>query len=69
MSGVSSIADILGYPAYYHDSIEKEIILERLVRGEERLIVTISTFSIGIDVNDIRVVIHLHRLRSIIDYA
>ena len=54
--------------AYYHDAREKT---RKLIgfKNEDRLIVATSAFGMGIDIENIRVVVHVDRPRTLLDYA
>jgi len=62
------LAEHLGCAAYHHHAKEKEAILNGFC-GVDRLMVATSAFGMGIDVANIRVVMHTDRPRTLLDYA
>jgi hypothetical protein len=49
--------------------MDKDAILERFRQGEEQVIVATSALGMGIDIPDIRSIIHLGRPRTVLDYG
>ena len=66
---VKKIAQALGYDAYYHDTISKASMLAEFMEGKQRVIVATSALGIGVDIPDIRCIIHVDRPRTLLDYA
>jgi len=66
---VKVMADILGCEAYYHGQLDKEGVLERFRQPGPGVIVATSALGMGIDIPDIRSIIHLGRPRTLLDYA
>ena len=69
VSHALEMAEILGCEAYFHDQVDKAGILERFIAGNQRVIVATSAIGIGLDIPDIRSIIHLGIPRSLRDYA
>jgi superfamily II DNA helicase RecQ len=66
---VKVLAEALGCDAYYSEVEDRKGRLERFIRGEKRVIVATSALGMGIDIPDIRVVWHVDRPRTLLDYA
>jgi superfamily II DNA helicase RecQ len=66
---VKRIAQALGCNAYYHDAAGKAIMLQDFMDGKQRVIVATSALGMGVDIPDIRQIIHVDRPRTILDYA
>lgn len=66
---VRLMATALGCGAYYHDAMDKEAILERFRQGEQQVIVATSALGMGLDMPDIRGIIHLGQPRTLLDYG
>ncbi len=62
------LAQALNCRAFYHDAEEKMQILQWFCI-EGRMMVATSVFSMGIDIADIRLIIHIGWLRTLLDYA
>ena len=58
----------LGYEAYHHHTSNKAQILGDFY-SQKQLIIATSAFGIGIDIANIRVVLHTDRPRRLLDYA
>jgi superfamily II DNA helicase RecQ len=56
---VTEMARILGCEAYFHDQVDKAAMLERFRRGQQAVIVATSALGMGVDIPDIRSIIHL----------
>ncbi|KAI4192651.1 MAG: hypothetical protein LQ350_008599 [Teloschistes chrysophthalmus] len=67
-SETKELADILGCEGYHHDAPGKKKILDGLKDGD-RMVVATSAFGMGIDVADIRLVVHADEPRTLLDYA
>lgn len=70
------LADMLtshGYPtAAYHAGLERETrnqVMQAYLTGQIRVVAATSAFGMGVDIPDIRLVIHDHIPRSMIDYV
>jgi RecQ family ATP-dependent DNA helicase len=65
------LADGLDCKAFYHDVDidQKKRILKDFATGVSKVVVATSAFGLGIDIPDIRVVIHADVPRTLIDYA
>src|SRR5271168_497342 len=66
---VKILAEVLECDAYYSGVEDRERRLEEFVRGKKRIIVATSALGMGIDIPDIRVVWHVDRPRTLLDYA
>jgi superfamily II DNA helicase RecQ len=66
---VKKIAQALGCNAYYHDAVGKASMLADFMEGKQRVIVATSALGMGVDIPDIRCIIHLDRPRTLLDYA
>jgi superfamily II DNA helicase RecQ len=63
------MATALGCEAYYHDAVDQDAILDRFRQGQKKVIVATSALGMGIDIPDIRSIIHLGRPRTLLDYG
>lgn len=63
------VAEELGCRAYHNKADEKDDILNELTAGTQQVVVATSAFGMGIDLPHIRVVVHLHRPRSLLEYG
>jgi len=66
---VKELAEALNCEGYYHHAEQKDEKLKRFQDGEERVIVATSALGLGIDIADIRAIIHADEPRSLLDYA
>lgn len=66
---VKELAEALNCEGYYHHAEQKDEKLKRFRDGEERVIVATSALGLGIDIPDIRAIIHADEPRSLLDYA
>lgn len=66
---VGILADLLQCDAFYGNQDDKAGIIERFRHGNTRVIVATSALGMGIDIPDIRCVIHLGWPRTMLDYA
>ena len=66
---VCTMATMLGCEAYYHGSLDQPGTLERFRRQPQGVIVATSALGMGVDIPDIRSIIHLGRPRTLLDYA
>ncbi|RMJ20764.1 hypothetical protein PHISP_08366, partial [Aspergillus sp. HF37] len=66
---VTTIASILGCEAYYHEQIDKKGVLERFRGRAGQVVVATSALGMGVDIPDIRSIIHVGRPRTLLDYA
>jgi superfamily II DNA helicase RecQ len=63
------LAGKLGCQAYYHAAVGKASMLEAFMAGRQRIIVATTALGMGIDVPDIRCIIHIDWPFSVLDYA
>jgi superfamily II DNA/RNA helicase len=66
---VKALAEKLGCQAYHHAAIGKESMLEAFMAGRQRIIVATSALGMGVDMPDIRCIIHIDWPFSVLDYA
>ncbi|KAI9034797.1 DEAD/DEAH box helicase [Aspergillus affinis] len=66
---VVAVAGELACEAFYSAQIDKSSILQRFIEGPSRVIVATSALGMGVDIPDIRSIIHLGRPRSLLEYA
>jgi superfamily II DNA helicase RecQ len=66
---VKALADKLHCQAYYHNATGKASMLESFMAGRQRIIVSTSALGMGVDVPDIRCIIHIDWPFSVLDYA
>jgi superfamily II DNA helicase RecQ len=66
---VKALAEKLGCQVYHHDAIGKASMLEAFMAGRQRIIVATSALGMGVDVPDIRCIIHIDWPFSVLDYA
>ena len=66
---VKRIAEALGCDAYHHDAEGKDRMLEDFRAGRRRMIVATSALGMGVDIPDIRCIVHVDRPRTLLDYA
>lgn len=68
-SQVQILAQLLQCESYFANQEERPEVLHRFVDGPHRVIVATSALGMGIDIPDIRSIIHVGRPRSLLDYA
>jgi superfamily II DNA helicase RecQ len=66
---VQGLAAELECEAYHHHAAEKAEIMGRFRSGESRVIVATSALGMGIDIADIRAVVHVDIPRTLLDYG
>lgn len=66
---VKEMAAALGCEAYYRDVDNKSEVFRRVVGATSRVVVATNALGLGIDMPDIRVVIHMDPIRSLRDFA
>jgi superfamily II DNA helicase RecQ len=64
-----TLATLLQCDAYHHHAADKDIKMRAFQSGEQSLIVSTSAFGMGVDISNIRVIIHIDEPRSLLDYA
>ncbi|KIW33129.1 uncharacterized protein PV07_04620 [Cladophialophora immunda] len=64
-----ALAALLAYDAYHHHAADKDIKMGAFQSGATSLIVSTSAFGIGVDIRDIRVIIHMDEPRLLLDYG
>lgn len=66
---VKQIAQEVGCHAYHHHAVGKASMLREFMEGEQRVIVATSALGMGVDIPDIRCIVHVDWPRTILDYA
>jgi superfamily II DNA helicase RecQ len=66
---VKTLTEQLGCDAYYHDAVGKASMLADFMAGKQRVMVATSALGMGVDIPDIRYIIHVGWPRTILDYA
>ena len=66
---VKRLAAALGCPAYHHHQPGKSSLLAEIVQGQHPVVIATSAFGLGIDIADIRLVVHADPPRSMLGYA
>jgi superfamily II DNA helicase RecQ len=66
---VKRFAKALGCGAYHHDAVGKDSMLKEFMEGGQRVIVATSSLGMGVDIPDIRCIIHVDQPRTLLDYA
>jgi superfamily II DNA helicase RecQ len=66
---VKELAQQLGCYAYYHKAVGKASMLEEFAGGKKQVIVATSALGIGVDIPDIRCIIHINWPFTVLDYA
>ena len=66
---VQELAERLGCEAYYHKAVGKATMLADFMAGKQRVIVATSALGMGVDIPDIRCIVHMDWPRTILDYA
>jgi superfamily II DNA helicase RecQ len=64
-----ALAALLECDAYHHHAGDKDIKMRAFQSGEKSLMVSTSAFGMGVDISDIRVIIHVDEPRSLLDYG
>lgn len=62
------IAQELGCPAFFHNADNKEETLRQFQAGEERTIVATSALGMGLDIPDVRLILHVDAPRTAVEY-
>ena len=63
------LAAMLACPVYHHHVTEKAEKLQGFMQGAISMMVATSSLGLGLDVSNIRVIIHVDRPRSLLDYT
>jgi superfamily II DNA helicase RecQ len=66
---VKALAEELGCEGYHHHAEEKARKLDEFQQGRKRVITATSALGLGIDIPDIRVIMHVDEPRNVLDYA
>ena len=59
----------LNYKIFYYNAGNKRKILEKFVNKKQQMIIATSMFGMGINVADIKVIMHANELKMMLDYA
>lgn len=63
------LAELLQCPVYHHHATDKAEKLQGFINGTIRIIVATSSLGLGLDVPDIRAIIHVDRPRNLLEYT
>ncbi|KAJ5200874.1 hypothetical protein N7472_006078 [Penicillium cf. griseofulvum] len=63
------MAGLLGYKGFFAEQADRTRILEQFRGGMGKVLVATNALGIGIDIPDIRCMIHLRWPRTILDYS
>jgi RecQ family ATP-dependent DNA helicase len=66
---VKELAKKLDCHAYHHKAVGKASMLEEFAAGKKRMIVATSALGMGVDISDIRCIIHIDWPFTVLDYA
>ena len=66
---VEQMADVLDVVRYHSRYKKKEDALQQFISNQARMIVATSALELGIDLSDVRAVIHIRAPRNLLDYA
>ncbi|KAF9882584.1 hypothetical protein FE257_006232, partial [Aspergillus nanangensis] len=69
ISQVTAVAQQFGCEAYYSQSIDRPGVLQRFMDGRQSVIAATSALGMGVDIPDIRCIIHIGTPRTLLDYA
>ena len=63
------LAELLQCDAYHHHAPDKPAKMQAFQQGRQSIMVSTSAFGMGVDISDIRVIVHVDEPRSLLDYA
>ena len=66
---VKELAQALGCHAYHHKGVGKASMLEDFAAGKQRVIVATNALGMGVDIPDIRCIVHIDWPFTVLDYA
>jgi superfamily II DNA or RNA helicase len=66
---VQAISQMIGCEAYFKDQIDRTGVLERFRQTPSAVIAATSALGMGVDIPDIRSIIHIGRPRTLLEYA
>jgi superfamily II DNA helicase RecQ len=66
---VKALAEQLGYNVYYYKAVGKASMLQAFAAGNQRVIVATSALGMGVDIPDIRCIVHIDWPFTVLDYA
>jgi superfamily II DNA helicase RecQ len=66
---VTAMAQAIGCEAYFKDQIDRDGVLQRFRETPSAVVVATSALGMGVDIPDIRSIIHIGRLRTLLEYA
>jgi superfamily II DNA helicase RecQ len=66
---VQAMAEIFRCEAYHSRQVDRAGVLERFIKGTTDVITATNALGMGVDILDIRVIIHIGAPRMLLDYA
>ncbi|PSN58516.1 P-loop containing nucleoside triphosphate hydrolase protein, partial [Corynespora cassiicola Philippines] len=66
---VRAVAESLGCQAYHADAVGRASMLAEFMAGRQRMIVATSALGMGVDIADVRCIIHMDWPFSVLEYA
>ncbi|OAL42731.1 P-loop containing nucleoside triphosphate hydrolase protein, partial [Pyrenochaeta sp. DS3sAY3a] len=66
---VNALAERLDYRAYHADAVGKASMLADFMAGKQRVIVATSALGIGVDIPDVRCIVHIDWPFTMLEYA
>jgi superfamily II DNA helicase RecQ len=66
---VQAMAEIFRCEVYHSQQVDRAGVLERFIQGITDVIVATNALGMGVDIPDIRVIIHIGVPRTLLDYA
>jgi superfamily II DNA helicase RecQ len=66
---VQAMAAIFGCEAYHSRQVDRAGVLEQFIQGTTDVITATNALGMGVDIPDIRVIIHIGMPRTLLDYA
>ena len=69
VSQTKQLAELLQCDAYHHYIADKQAKMQPFQQGRQSIMVSISAFSMGVDISDIRVIVYVDEPRSLLNYA
>ena len=59
----------LNCETFYYNARKKRKILKKFVNKKQQIVIAINTFRIGINVVDIKIIVHVNEVKMMLDYA
>jgi superfamily II DNA helicase RecQ len=66
---VKTLAEKFSCDAYYYDAVGKASMLADFIASKQRVMVATSALGMGVDIPDIRCIIHVNWPQTILDYT